>query len=69
MHGIATSHGFVDANKRASVYLVDVLLQRSGYLLNCTDEELVETVVAVASGTLSEHALAVWFAAKVERKG
>jgi death on curing protein len=30
-HGVACNHGFVDGNKRTSIYAVGLLLGRSGY--------------------------------------
>lgn len=31
VHGVICSHGFADGNKRTALYLVELLVRRSGY--------------------------------------
>jgi death on curing protein len=33
LHGVASNHGFADGNKRTALLLLDLLLERSGYML------------------------------------
>ena len=33
MHSLALNHGFIDGNKRTALYMMDLLLRRSGYRL------------------------------------
>ena len=61
MHGIVSNHGFADGNKRTALYLVELLVQRSGYEFIESDEVIAETITAVASGELSYEDLAEWF--------
>jgi death-on-curing protein len=68
MHGVVRNHGFVDANKRTSLYLAELLIERSGYRLEEDDMAIVETVVAVANGTMSQDELAQWFRARIVSK-
>jgi len=56
------NHGFADGNKRTAWLLVEILIERSGYLLNIRDDEPVDDlVVAVASNNISFDELVVWF--------
>ncbi len=67
VHGVATNHGFADGNKRTSLYLVELMLQRSGYELVEDDMAIAETIVAVAAGDMDYEALAQWFSERVVR--
>ena len=53
VHGIITSHGFVDGNKRTALYLVQKLVDNSRnprYVLVVSNEEIVGMFVSVANG-------------------
>ncbi|MCY4596914.1 MAG: type II toxin-antitoxin system death-on-curing family toxin [Bryobacterales bacterium] len=67
VHGVVSNHGFVDGNKRTALYLVDLLVRRSGYSLNERDEVIVETLVAVARGEMGYDDLADWFRQRLFR--
>ena len=66
VEGVVRNHGFADANKRTSLYLVELLIQRSGYRLTAPDEDIVETIVAVADGRTAYPDLAQWFKRWIE---
>ena len=61
VEGIIRNHGFADANKRTSLYLVELLIERSGYRLMAPDDEVVETIVCVANGEIGYGDLNIWF--------
>ena len=68
LHRMAGNHGFVDGNKRTAWLLVEILIDRSGYLLDMPDDEPIDDlVVAVASGLRSFDEIAAWFSARVKR--
>ncbi|MDE0254486.1 MAG: type II toxin-antitoxin system death-on-curing family toxin, partial [Rhodospirillaceae bacterium] len=67
VHGIVSSHGFVDGNKRTALYLVELLLRRSGYRLVEDDVAVADTIIAVAAGDIDYEALAQWFRERVVR--
>lgn len=49
LHSMVNNHGFVDGNKRTSWLLVELLIGRSGFRLDISDDEPVDDlVVAVA---------------------
>ena len=53
VHGIITSHGFVDGNKRTALYLVLKLVDKCRdphYILIADNEEIVSMFVSVANG-------------------
>lgn len=62
LHSMIGNHGFVDGNKRTAWLLVELLVTRSGYLLNIEDEERIDDfVVSVASGALEFKEIELWF--------
>ena len=61
MHRIVSNHGFADGNKRTALFLVELLVQRSGYELTESDEEVAEVFTAFARGELGYEDLADWF--------
>ena len=67
LHGVVCNHGFIDANKRTALYLVELLVQRSDYEFVETDEEVVETILAVAKGEMGYEELTAWFSERIVR--
>lgn len=63
--GVCTRHPFHDGNKRISFLAAVVVLGLNGHDLVATDEEVVETMVAVASGKLCAQALSDWIRARI----
>ncbi|MCY3675694.1 MAG: type II toxin-antitoxin system death-on-curing family toxin [Rhodobacteraceae bacterium] len=67
VHGIITSHGFVDCNKRTAYYLVDLLTEKSKlhdgrrYEIIASDREIEDMFVSVANGETDYEELTVWF--------
>lgn len=69
LHSMVNNHGFVDGNKRTAWFLVEILIERSGYMLNIDDDEPVDDlVVDVASGQIGFDELVEWFKLRVIRK-
>ena len=60
MHSIVVNHPFVDGNKRVGAMAAELLLAVNGVDLLASDEEIVETTLAVARGDVSAEALAIW---------
>ena len=69
MHRIVANHGFADGNKRTALYLVELLVQRSGYEFIESDEVVAETITAVARGELDYEDLEHWFQQRLVRLG
>jgi death on curing protein len=75
MQSVATNHPFVEGNKRTSVLLVDLLLDRSGYrLVPANDREDLNQAIEhlVADCVVRDHwpveRIAEWFAPRIQRK-
>ena len=58
--GLVCNHPFVDGNKRISMYVMLTFLEVNGIRLDCTNDEVVEVGLAVASGAMDYEALLEW---------
>jgi death-on-curing protein len=58
------NHPYVDGNKRVGLVAMVAFLDRNGYELIASDAEVVEVVLAIAAGDLTENALADWVASR-----
>ncbi len=58
--GLAKNHAFVDGNKRAAFLAVGLFLYLNGFRLTASQAQATLTMLAVASGELSEEAFAAW---------
>jgi death-on-curing protein len=58
--GLAKNHPFIDGNKRVAFLAVGLFLGLNGYKLNATQTEATQTMLALASGELSEIDFAIW---------
>ena len=63
--GIARNHPFLDGNKRTAWVLARLFLTLNGTQLNFGPEDAIRTVLALASGELSEKELADWFRQRI----
>ena len=60
-YAIARSHPFADGNKRTAFMTAVLLLGLNGHHPGRTSEQVVETMLALAAGKMTETALAAWF--------
>jgi death-on-curing protein len=59
---MVANHGFVDGNKRTAWILVELLIERSRYLLDIPEDEPIDDlVVAVATRSVSFDDVEYWF--------
>lgn len=59
-YGLAKNHCFIDGNKRIAFMAMYTFLGLNGYDLEATEHEVVDLMVAVADGSVSEEQLAFW---------
>ena len=59
--GLCNSHGFFDGNKRTAYVVAETFLDLNRRTMEASDEEVVNTMLAVASGVMPEARLAEWF--------
>jgi len=57
---LISNHAFVDGNKRIGVYIMLSFLEMNGIRLQCTDDELVDIGLSVASGKMKYEELLQW---------
>jgi len=58
--GLVRNHPFVDGNKRTGLVAIELFLVLHGFELEVDDASCVLTILALASGELSEAELAGW---------
>ncbi|MBQ2642928.1 MAG: type II toxin-antitoxin system death-on-curing family toxin [Eubacterium sp.] len=59
-YSLISNHAFVDGNKRIGVHIMLTFLELNGIKINCTDDELVEIALSIASGNMDYDALLEW---------
>jgi len=59
--GLCNGHGFLDGNKRTAYVVAETFLDLNRRTMGASDEEVVNTMLAVASGVMHEPRLAEWF--------
>ena len=58
--GLVKNHGYVDGNKRVGFLAAYTFLDMHGLELKATEADVVETIEALAKGTLSEEDITEW---------
>jgi death on curing protein len=58
--GLVKNHPYRDGNKRIGFLAMVTFLGLNGHELDATDAEVVDEIVALAEGSVSEEALADW---------
>jgi death-on-curing protein len=58
--GIARDHSFVDGNKRIAFVAAAVFLLDNGYEIDLDDMSIVQVMLAISRGSMSEAELAAW---------
>ena len=59
------NHAFLDGNKRIGMYVMLTFLEVNGVKVECTDEDIVSTGLALADGTMGYDELLVWLRARI----
>ena len=59
-YSLISNHSFLDGNKRIGMYVMLTFLEVNGIKLECTNEEVAETGLAVASGKMNYEDLLTW---------
>lgn len=66
--GVATSHPYRDGNKRAAFLAMAIFVELNGYELEAPEEEVVQTMLAVAGKRCTEKELADWVRTHLMKK-
>lgn len=59
-YALISNHAFVDGNKRIGMYVMLTFLEVNGIRLDCTNDEIVEVGLAIASGAMDYETLLEW---------
>jgi death-on-curing protein len=59
-YGLARNHPFADANKRTAFVVMATFYELNGASLVAAESDVVQTMVGIADGSLSEKRLAAW---------
>ena len=59
-YSLISNHSFLDGNKRIGMYVMLTFLEVNGIRLKCTNEEVAETGIGVASGAMDYEDLLAW---------
>ena len=62
---LVANHAFLDGNKRIGMYVMLTFLETNGIRVACTDEDLVQAALSLASGTMSYEGLRDWLLARI----
>ena len=57
---LISNHAFVDGNKRMGMYVMLTFLEVNGIHMECTNQEVAETGLAVAAGQMGYDELLEW---------
>ncbi|MBR0417468.1 MAG: type II toxin-antitoxin system death-on-curing family toxin [Firmicutes bacterium] len=57
---LISNHAFVDGNKRIGMYVMLTFLEVNGIKIEATNEDVAETGLAVAAGTMKYEELLKW---------
>lgn len=59
-YALISNHAFVDGNKRIGMYVMLTFLEVNGIHMDCTNEDVVEAGLGVASGEMDYEDLLAW---------
>ena len=59
-YNLISNHAFVDGNKRIGMYVMLTFLEVNGIYMDCTNDDVAQTGLAVASGKMDYDALLQW---------
>lgn len=65
-YGLIHNHPFLDGNKRIGTHAMLVFLDINNIALSYTDDELITSILRVASGDMDEGELLEWLKAHIE---
>ena len=65
-YGIISNHPFFDGNKRTGTHVMLVFLNINGVYLNYDDIDLINIILSVDSGNMTENQLLLWIQNHIE---
>jgi death-on-curing protein len=65
-YGLVNNHSFIDGNKRIGILTMMTFLELNGMTVKCSDEELIQLGLGLASGAISQDKLEAWILAHTD---
>ena len=59
-YSLISNHAFLDGNKRIGMYIMLTFLEVNGIRIECTNEEVAQVGLSVASGAMDYEDLLFW---------
>jgi death on curing protein len=66
--GIVQNHPFLDGNKRAGFLAGVMFLELDGFDFNASEQDVIQTVLALAAGEIDETGYAEWLRDNTKRR-
>lgn len=66
-YGLVNNHSFIDGNKRIGILAMMTFLQLNGMSVDCTDDELIQLGLGLASGKVSQEELFKWIVTQTDK--
>jgi len=57
---LVNNHSFIDGNKRTGILVMMIFLEMNGIIIECTNEEIVDIGLNLATGHLKVNELLTW---------
>ena len=57
---LISNHAFIDGNKRIGIYVMLTFLEAEGIKMDCSNEDVVELGLSVASGKMKYNEILEW---------
>lgn len=57
---LVSNHAFLDGNKRIGMYVMLTFLEVNGIRMNCSNDDVVQAALGVASGDMGYEDLLAW---------
>lgn len=57
---LVNNHAFIDGNKRVGLLVMLTFLEMNGIIIDCSDDELIELGLGLASGEIDDQELLSW---------
>lgn len=58
--GLVNNHSFIDGNKRIGILAMMTFLELNGMLVECSDKELIQLGLGIASDAINQEELVAW---------
>lgn len=65
--GLVNNHSFIDGNKRIGILAMMTFLELNGMLVECSDKELIQLGLGIASDAINQKELVSWIINHIDK--